>query len=472
MENAVDENVKALILNTAAITVSSQEFTEERFSSAVVEFKKELPKIISKYNEFFKEDLFKGEEITSSELFTKTNNIIDSIKLGERILRTITEKFTPEIKDIYRIILVIIKSLSINLLDLESLGGESDKGFSSILKLLNSIFSENPDINDLKKKIRSAVKTDNLLMHQLHKAREERYGKQGIAQVSYSTVPAKAILVVGSNIRELEIILDATSSKGIDVYTHDDMMIAHTFPEFARYPHLKGQYGHGAENCLIDFATFPGPVIFTKHSLHNTDNLYRGRLFTTDFTKPRGVISIENNNFSEVISSAHDAKGFKTGKICESVTIGYDFEKNFSETEQILAAAEINKIFLIGAEIFSFEQKAYFEKLIKLADEKTLIISFSYSSERKKLIYLNACFDSFAIVRFFDRLKDYGLPLKVFIPRCDRSSISEMIYFSSFQNTEVYVGKCTPILLNPSILHVLHNHFNVKGISTVKNDLK
>jgi hydroxylamine reductase (hybrid-cluster protein) len=61
------------------------------------------------------------------------------------------------------------------------------------------------------------------------------------------------------------------------------MMLAHTFPKFSEYKRLKGQYGQGLENCLLDFATFPGPIILTAHSLHNIENFYRGRLFTTDY---------------------------------------------------------------------------------------------------------------------------------------------------------------------------------------------
>ena len=129
------------------------------------------------------------------------------------------------------------------------------------------------------------------------------------------------------NIMELENILEGLKDTDIDVYTHDEMMLAYTFPKFSEYKNLKGQYGCGVENCLLDFATFPGPIILTKNSLHNIENFYRGRLFTTDYTFPKGVIKIDNNNFSEVIKSAKDAKGFKTGKICESVSVGYDIKK-------------------------------------------------------------------------------------------------------------------------------------------------
>ena len=102
-------------------------------------------------------------------------------------------------------------------------------------------------------------------------------------------------------IRELEIVLDKLKNENIDIYTHDEMMLAHTFPKFSEYTHLKGQFGQGVENCLLDFATFPGPIILTKHSLHNIENFYRGSLFTTDYiSSPKGIIKIENNDLSDL----------------------------------------------------------------------------------------------------------------------------------------------------------------------------
>ena len=105
--------------------------------------------------------------------------------------------------------LVISKSISINLLDLESMGESDKSGFNMILKLFNAIDSEEKESENLKKLIYEAANADNLLMKKLRGVQEERYGEQGIAEVSYSTSPSNAVLVVGSNISELETVLEA-----------------------------------------------------------------------------------------------------------------------------------------------------------------------------------------------------------------------------------------------------------------------
>ena len=466
----IDSEVKNLILSTIPLAVTSQEISDMSFMDCVNQFKKLLPQIIKSCNDFFEDDDFKHEEVTSSELFTKTENIIDSIKLGERILNITISSLPSDIRDLHMTAMVISKSLSINLMDLESLGKYSDEAFDTILKLLDSIETE--ENNDkLINTIKNAVVVNNSLMFKLREEQENQYGKQGISEVSYSTTPNKAILVAGSNIKELEIILEGFKTTNIDIYTHDDMMTAHTFPKFAEYKALKGQYGQGLENCLIDFATFPGPIILTKHSLHNIENLYRGLLFTTDNIVPKGVVKIENYDFKEVITSALNSKGFKRGKSCETVTIGYEHDKTIEEIRSRINSG-IKRIFFIGLELYSLEQRAYFDKLIKLTPEDTLIISFSYNSKRDNLIFINTCFDSFGLVKIAENIKDCGLPITIFMPKCDRNTVSEMIYFSSENNIKVYAGKCTPMIINPSLIQTLNKIFGIKSITNVKEDLK
>ena len=89
-----------------------------------------------------------------------------------------------------------------------------------------------------------------------------------------STRPNKAILVAGTNIQELKNVLDATKDKNIDVYTHGEMIVAYTYPKFGEYENLVGQFGKGIENCLLDFATFPGAILIARHSLENIEYLY------------------------------------------------------------------------------------------------------------------------------------------------------------------------------------------------------
>lgn len=473
LEVKPEKEIRDFILNTLSITIYNPEFNENSYLFAVEKFRKEFPIAIEKYAEMNSKDVLETEKNKAVELFNETADVIQAIKYGEKILNRGLKQIPTKIRDLYNIMLVIAKSLSINLLDLESFNKEQEDAFSTILNLLSRINLEEKNVETLKAEIYRAAKTDINLMKLIREAQEERYGIQGISEVSYTTVPNKAVLVVGSNIRELETVLEALKDEDIDVYTHDDMMLAHTFPNFSMYPRLKGQFGQGVENCLLDFATFPGPIILTKHSLHNIENFYRGRLFTTDYTtNPKGIVKIEHNDFSKVIEAAEITHGFKSGKQCESVSIGYNFDETIANIKNKIETQNYEKIFLIGLEGYSYDQKAYFEKLIKLVPKNILIISFSYDLERDNLVYINTCFDNYSWVRIFESLYNFDLPITIFIPKCERNTISQMIFFAHNERVKVYLGKCTPIILNPSLMNTLQMTFEIRSITTAKKDLE
>ena len=470
----LDDVVKNIILNTISILVSNPEFSETDFKAVTEKFDEILPDIIKKYETQCQENNVVPECLKSVLKFNKSTNIIQSIQMGEKEFLKKVQEVSQEIRDLYKIMFAIAKSICTNILDLETFGIDEREGYLTILKLLDSLNVENQNSETLKQLLEEAVDVDNKLMKLVRSKQEERYGCQRINDVSYSTTPGKAILVVGSNIRELEDVLEVVKDKDIDVYTHDEMMLAHTFPKFSEYKNLKGQYGQGIENCLLDFATFPGPIILTRHSLYNVENLYRGLLYTTDFAYSKGVISIKNKDFSDVIRAAEEAKGFKSGKQCETVTIGYDYDNSADIIRQKIQGGNYSKIFIIGLSGYTLEQQAYFDKLIKQSPDDVLIVSLSYCMPKDNVVCLNACFDIFAIVEFAEGLrKEYeNFPITIFFPKCDRHTMSQMIYFSKDKNINVYVGKCTPIILNPNLINTLNKVFGINGLSSVQKDLE
>lgn len=473
-QNNIDnESIRKTILNTISVIVSNPEFTETDFNIATAKFNAELPKLIKQYSDFCKENHYEPKYLKTTLNFEKKTDIIKSIQAGEREFLKKVKALPDTIRDLYKILFVLAKSICINTLDLESYDISDPKGYLMILKLLNTLNDELHDINVLKNIIKEAANINNVLMKLIRDTQVQMYGIQTETEVSYSTVPAKAILVVGSNIKELQDILEAVKDKNIDVYTHDEMMLAHTFPFFKKYKNLKGQYGHGIENCLLDFATFPGPIILTKHSLYNVEHLYRGRLFTTDFAYSKGVIPIKNKDFSAVIASAENAKGFKTGKQCESVSIGFDYDKSLNDIKSKLANKNYSGIFVISTCGFTLEEQSYFSKLLKQTPSNILIVSFSFCTEKINIMCLNACFDSFAPAYFAEQISEFtNIPITVFFPKCHLHTMSRMIYLSQKNNLRIFVGKCTPIILNPNLITTLNKEFNIQGLSTIKKDLE
>ena len=166
--------------------------------------------------------------------------------------------------------------------------------------------------------------------------------------------------------------MEAVEGTEIDVYTNGNLLIAHSFPSFQKYSCLKGHFGNGVFNSILDFATFPGAILLTKNEAQNIEYLYRGRLFTTDEIVPKGVIKIENNDFSPLIESALQAKGFAKGQKREAETVGYSVE----ELDKIIDKISNNlsgRLYIVGLSNMSSMQKTYFKQFYKLIDKKDFV---------------------------------------------------------------------------------------------------
>ena len=274
------------------------------------------------------------------------------------------------------------------------------------------------------------------------------------------------------NLKELEMILDTFQDREIDVYTHDNMILAHTFPWFKKYKNLKGQFGKGMESCLLDFSTFPGPIILTRYSLFNVESLYRGILYTTDISYSQGVIPIRNNDFSEVMKSAEKSRGFKTGKICESEKVGFSQAKILTEIKDKISGGKYNRIILAGIGGYSAEEKEYFKTFINNAPQDVLVVTLFCCEQKENVICINAANDVMAMNMFFDSvIKTFSQKVTIIFPYTNRHTLPVIINFAKKDNAGVYVGKWSSSVMNQGIVECLKSEFGVNEVSSPKNDL-
>ena len=463
-----DKRIRNLVLNTISVLSSNYEISEINFDMINSAFKKELPAIIN--------DI---KKVCSVKEFTEANNILntgadlkDYIRYGEREFNRRLKNVSLQERSLYRVLFVLVKSLCINILIYESFGKESDEEVLSIYRVLNLLNTPEVDREQIIKNIYDISEKDCHMMTRIREVQEECYGEQEEREISFSTKKGKALLVVGSNLRELEQILNIFKEKDIDVYTHDNMILAHTFPGFEKYKNLKGQFGHGMENCLLDFSTFPGPIIFTRHSLFNVENLYRGILYTTDFSYSKGVIQIKNNDFAEVVKSVEGSKGFKTGKICDSEKAGFSYIKIMAKIKEKTEKEKYDRIVLIGLGGYLPEEKEYFQTFIKHAPQNVLIISLFYCESKENVICIHAKNDIYGMNRLFDGvLKTFSRKITLFFPYADRHTLSDVIHLSKKYEAKIYVGSWNQSVMKPDIADSLKITFGINIATTPKNDL-
>jgi len=473
LEKGVSEkNISNFILNTISILSSSYEISENNFYMINYAFQKEFPKVIDYYKSLNTDEELQSEIVEIEKLLNNKFDINEYIRLGEKAFNKRIRLYDKELRSFFRIIFTLVKSIVIHILTFESFGKNIQEEFSLLLEVLNNINNQKIQKDELKKLILDISKKDCELMMKIRLAQEEEYGIQTQNNISYSTTKGKAILVVGSNLKELEQILNECEKENIDIYTHDNMILAHTFPKFKEYKNLKGQYGQGMESCLLDFSTFPGPIILTRNSLFNIENLYKGRLYTTDFAYSKGVIPINNDDFSSVIKSAKESKGFKTGKICDEAVIGFNYHQVLTEIYKRLRENHFKRILIIGIESYTESDTKYFQTLLGHVPDDTLVLSLSCCEEKVNRICLNAIYDTTSVLKLSEELiKNSNKQIAIFYPYCDRHTLSVIIYTSSLLKNNIFIGRWNNSIVNPAIIDILKTNYNVQEITTPKNDL-
>lgn len=440
------------------------------------------------------EDLMQAKELYSS--ICKKNHIIEdylkinlknplklsytaSIKLGQNIFNQKLQKYSEEEKNLNELIMNIIKSICIHMIELKQLGVNNEESYEMILYLLDIKNSSKITKEELYEIINKIVVLDHKLLVTLQETKEQQYGVISPTEISTSTRSNKAILVSGTNLKELELLLEATKDKGIDIYTHGHMLMAHAYSKFKTHPHLVGHWGKGIENYLFDFAEFPGVIFLTKHSFFKTENLYRSRIYTTDVIAPKGVILIRSNDFEPLIQSAINAKGFSKAVEKPFVKITLDekaIHEKIIEIAQKIKEGKIKHLIGIGISNQTKKQKDYFERFLKLIGDDCFVVSLSYYEEKDNIFFVESDYGFSFFYKALDILKtqidiDYSKMVALYT-RCEIHSISNILYVKHLGVNKIYFPECPPTLINPSIINAMKKTYNIKDYTTPEADLK
>lgn len=471
-------SVTEKIVSGLASIISTTDYTDEQLLNMVSMYYNLLVKTKRDYVSICKENNKRAEELKFGLKITPQMNLSAIIAQGERIFLEKYRKTPSSLKNMTEILLFVLKSICINILELKSLEENDEIAVKSVMSGLDILNSPKLNISAVKNTIKELVDVNRSLIDRISKVQVKRFGKIEKKSVSHSTSSGKAILVSGNNMSNLMSLLKEVENKDIDIYTHDDLLIAHAFESFNKIKQLKGHYGICSENCVLDFATFPGAILLTQNSYRNVEYLYRGRLFTTDDIQPKGVIKLENNDYSKLIESAENAKGFAKGRKLHDETVGYNEEelsrlvdslaKNFHENK-------FEKLIIIGHTIKSYKQDEYFEKLLKLSTKKNYVISFSYICQNDNCVFINLANSLPRIYSVLKRLfRDIPLDsarVAFFITKCDVTSISHMISLKKLGAKNIFLSNCQP-KINPSITSTLRSIYGIKLITNPEDDIK
>ena len=467
------------VINTFANIVSTTDYSDSQLLTLVSAAYGNLISIRETYKSESAKQGLNSSDIKGLLHLTPKMSLPQIISMGEKIFLEKYKLNSKDQKNYTDIIVFLIKSVSANLSAIMSYKPAPEFATEKLINALNFLNKKSVPATKYRLQIKLLAEVDKTLIEELSSIQLQEYGGVREVRVSKSTRKGKAILVSGSNIEDLRALLNFIGEEKIDVYTHDDLLIAHAFKHFAKYPNLIGHYGSCNDNCVFDFATFPGAILLSKNSNVNTEYLYRGRLFTTSEILPKGVIAVKNNDFQSLIESAKSAKGFAKGQEREPVSVGFDeirLNKKIGEIVEKFRSGEVRKIVvlgLVGKEKFQYD---YFEKLVKLLPKDVFVLSFSYNKTRENFLHLNLVNNRPLIYgvlyKLFQNISPGDGKLGFFFGKCDVSSISNMIYMKEIGVKHLYLTNCSPNVVNPIIRRFLETNYKIRSTTTPEKDVR
>lgn len=331
------------------------------------------------------------------------------------------------------------------------------------------------------------------IMEVLDRAHTDRLGIPEPVTVSQNKIEGHCILVTGHNLFALEELLKQTNGKGINIYTHSEMLPAHGYPHLKKYSHLKGNVGRSWTDQRKLFEEFPGAILGTTNCLMPVKGSYSNRMWTYDVTGLEGVPKIVNNDFQPIIDKALSLpKANVDSKL--TLTTGFHHETVLKIAPEIIDAVKTGKIrrfFVIAGCDTPGGGNDYYRELAASLPKNCVILTTSCGKFRfndidfgtvpgtgiPRYIDLGQCNNSGSAVKIALALADaFGcsvndLPVSIVLSWFEQKAVAILLGLFSLGVKDIYIGPKAPAWITPGVLGVLQKHFNLQLISTVQKDL-
>ena len=456
------------------------EYSQETFHALIENLYNYIYQSKILYEQTCAENNIVAERNKSYFKYSKNFSLTEAIRKGEKYFLKKNTSFSQRQKDFHEITLFLAKSICVKLIELKKMDRDYDSAYYEILKLFNELISNECDEKEFKTQIEESIKIYYGLIKRVFYQQIKLYGRPTKTEVDFSTHQGHAILVSGSDYRKLEKVLRVTEDKNISIYTHGpEMLMAHSLPKLNSYKNLRGHFGTSIDSSLLDFASFPGPILMTKGALQKMEYLYRGRLYTLDPVAPSGIIKIENDNYEPLIKSALETKGFVSSQKKPSMTVGFDGDEVESAVNDIIKKIKSKKIkylHIIGLlNTPNPAYREYFQNFFNIMPKDNFVISICCPLKSENVLKLDSFFDYSLFYQILKKLRtniDFTeTPISVFVTRCDKHTIANLIYLRKIGIENIFLCKCLPNLITPNLLSTLEEVFDIKQITTPQKDL-
>ena len=334
----------------------------------------------------------------------------------------------------------------------------------------------------------------------LDKANTETYGTPEPTDVTLTVEKGPFIVVTGHDLKDLQLLLEQTSGKGINIYTHGEMLPAHAYPFLKKYSHLKGNFGTAWQNQQKEFDHLPAPILYTTNCLMPVRQSYCDRVFTTSIVSYPDLVHIgEDKDFTPVIEKALECKGYPEDHPMtginggSTVTTGFAHNavlSNAGHIVELIKASKIHHIFLIGGCDGAAPGRSYYADFAKAAPMDTLILTLACGKYRlndldlgsidgiPRILDMGQCNDAYSAIKVALALAEVfdctvnDLPLTLVLSWYEQKAVCILLTLLSLGVKNILLGPTLPAFVSENVWKILVENYNIQKISTVEEDMK
>jgi hydroxylamine reductase len=331
------------------------------------------------------------------------------------------------------------------------------------------------------------------VMEMLDTAHTSAYGHPVPTPVRVEPIKGKAILVSGHDLKDLEELLKQTEGKGINIYTHGEMLPAHGYPRLKAYKHLVGNYGGAWQDQADEFNAFPGAILMTTNCIQQPRDTYIDRIFTCGLVAWPGVQHINNRDFSPVIETALAQPGFATDGPDKTIVVGFGHNAVLGVADQVIAAVKsgaLKHFFLVGGCDGAKPGRDYYTEFAESVPQDCVVMTLACGKYRfnklefgdiggiPRLLDIGQCNDAYSAIKIAVALSkafDCGvndLPLSLILSWYEQKAVCILLTLLHLGIRNIRLGPTLPAFLTPPVVRVLVDKFNLMPITTPEEDLQ
>jgi hydroxylamine reductase len=373
------------------------------------------------------------------------------------------------------------------------LGHEHEPLYAFISEALFHLAEEIPSVDKLFTLCLRCGEINLAVMELLDTANTGAYGHPVPTPVRVEPVKGRAILVSGHDLKDLEQLLVQTEGKGINIYTHGEMLPAHGYPGLKKFKHFAGNYGGAWQDQKVEFARFPGAILMTTNCIQEPQENYQNRIFTSGLVGWPGVTHIANGDFSPVIAAALAAPGFAEDGPDRTILVGFGHQAVLGVADQVVAAVKagaIKHFFLVGGCDGARSGRDYYTEFAESVPKDCVILTLACGKYRfnkldfgaiggiPRLLDIGQCNDAYSAIKIAVALSQAfncgvnDLPLSLVLSWYEQKAVAILLTLLHLGIRNIRLGPTLPAFVTPNVLKVLSEKFNLLPITTAGRDLK